>query len=224
MSAETTAMLFTPPQPPIQLAADRTTVLGRGRDCDIRLSDPDTSRRHAELLVVGERFVVRDLDSTNGTFVNGSRVESRELAPGDRIEIGSNQITFCQVECGVAIPDADDAQTLLFERPAGSVDAFRGDLAQIPPFAVLQILELGRKTGVLRIDAASEPGQLWLDAGTPVHAQTKSQVGFDAALTLVGADSGEFVFEPQLSLPEATIQASVTQLLLEASRLLDEAG
>lgn len=223
MSAPTTAMLFAPPQPPVQLAGDAPCVIGRGRDCDVRLGDPDTSRRHAELRLEGERFVLRDLGSTNGTWVNGERVDRIALTPGDRLEIGANQITFCEVQAGVTLPEVDEAQTLLFERPAGAGDAFRGDLAQIPPFAVLQILELGRKTGLLRIDADSDPGQLWLEAGQPVHAETKSQAGFDAALALVAADAGRFVFEPRLELPETTIQASVTQLLLEASRRMDEA-
>ena len=88
---------------------------------------------------------------------------------------------------------------------------------------MLQILELGRKTGLLAINASEDPGKLWLERGQPIHAETKQQVGFDAALSLVSAQSGRFVFEPLAELPDATIQASVTQLLLEASRLLDEA-
>jgi hypothetical protein len=55
-----------------------------------------------------------------------------------------------------------------------------------------------------------------------VHAETKSQKGFDAALTLVNAASGRFSFEPGCRAPEATIEASVTEVLLEATRLLDE--
>jgi hypothetical protein len=99
---------------------------------------------------------------------------------------------------------------------------FRGDLAEIPPFAVLQILEMGRKTGLLQIDSDATPGKLWLRGGDPIHAETVDQVGFDAAVSLVHASLGRFTFEPQTTVPEATIDASVTQLLLEASRQLDE--
>jgi len=222
MPSNTTAMLFAPPLPPVRVDHEVPTVIGRSSDCEVHLADPDTSRRHAELRLEGGRFVLRDLGSTNGTFVNGARVDRSELEAGDRIQIGANHVTFCQVQSEVAVGVPDDADTVLFERQPASGDAFRGDLSQIPPFAVVQILEMGRKTGLLRVDSGGDPGLLWFEAGNPVHAETKHQVGFDAALSLVSADCGEFFFEPRLEVPEATIQASVTQLLLEASKLMDE--
>ena len=82
---------------------------------------------------------------------------------------------------------------------------------------------MGRKTGLLLIESEQGPGKLWLCAGAPVHAETKLQKGFDAALSVVNMATGRFTFEPQRDAPERTIQASVTELLLEASRLLDEA-
>src|SRR5262245_34471611 len=220
MPSDPTAMLFAPPQPPVQLPREGEVVLGRSRECDVRLPDADTSRRHAKIVCRGGRFVLYDLASTNGTFVNGERIEQRELAPGDRLQIGANAVTFCQVSGGLDQTD-DGAQTVLFERNLGG-EVFRGDLAEIPPFAVLQLLELGRKTGLLRIDSDATPGKLWLRAGDPIHAETKHQVGFDAAIALVHATAGTFSFEPHAAPPETTIEASVTHLLLEASRQRDE--
>ena len=220
MPADGTPMLFAPPQPPFQLPSEATIVLGRSRECQVRLPDADTSRQHAKIVCERGRFVLHDLGSTNGTFVNGERIEQRELRPGDRLQIGANMVTFCQVSGGLDVPD-DGAKTVLFQRPVGS-DVFRGDLAEIPPFAVLQILEMGRKTGLLLIDSDATPGKLWLRRGDPVHAETKDQVGFDAAVSLVNASVGRFTFEPHTTVPDATIDASVTQLLLEASRQLDE--
>ena len=220
MASDVRPMLFAPPQPPFPLPADATITLGRSSECDLRLPDADTSRRHAKIVCRGGRFVIHDLASTNGTFVNGERVEARALEPGDRIGIGANAVTFCQVSGGLEAPD-DGAQTVLLERPATG-EVFRGDLAEIPPFAVLQILEMGRKTGLLQLDADTTPGRIWLRGGDPVHAETKDQVGFDAAVALVHANAGRFTFEPQLMLPDPTIEASITQLLLEASRRLDE--
>jgi pSer/pThr/pTyr-binding forkhead associated (FHA) protein len=221
MPSDPTAMLFAPPQPPIQLPREGQVVLGRSRECEVRLPDADTSRRHAKIVCEAGRFVLHDLGSTNGTFVNGERIESgRELRPGDRLQIGANAVTFCQVSGGLDQPD-DGAQTVLFDRQLGG-EVFRGDLAEIPPFAVLQILEMGRKTGVLKIDSDTTPGRLWLRGGDPIHAETKSQVGFDAAVALVHATSGTFAFEPNAAPPLATIEATVTHLLLEASRQRDE--
>lgn len=218
------AMLFVPPHSPVALPAEGVVVLGRSRDNALRLPDPDTSRRHAKILCHAGSYRIQDLASTNGTHVNGERIEEHTLAPGDRIRIGTSQITFCELG-SIDLQGGDDAaQTVLFATPKPTTpDAFQGDLAEIPPFAVIQILEMGRKTGCLEIDSDGEAGQLWFEGGSPIHAATKGQVGFDAAVSLVHADLGRFRFEPKAELPTATIRASVTELLLEASRQLDEA-
>ena len=109
----------------------------------------------------------------------------------------------------------------MIERPATG-QVFEGDLAEIPPCAVLQILQTGGKSGLLRIEFEEGVGQLWLANGEPVHAETKRHVGFDAGIEIATATAGRFTFQPHEEPPEFTIQASVTELLLEASRVLDE--
>ena len=69
-------------------------VLGRSKDCDIRLADPNVSRRHAEVRPVGDGYKVVDLDSTNGIEVDGKRVKELELEDGTRFTLGSTEITF----------------------------------------------------------------------------------------------------------------------------------
>ena len=68
------------------------TILGRDDSADIILDDPGISRRHSELRVTtdGPHFVttIRDLGSTNGTFVNGERITSEHLEDGDRVTVG----------------------------------------------------------------------------------------------------------------------------------------
>lgn len=218
-------MLFIPPLPPFALPGEGAVTLGRSSSCELRLHDVDTSRRHAEILCDAAGCRIRDLASTNGTFVNGERVEECGLEPGDRIQVGANTLTFCRVESaapsGEGAFSTGDDKTVFAERPVAG-EAFRGDLAEIPPFAVLQILEMGRKTGVLKIEADTDPGSLWLRRGDPIHAETKGQLGFDAALRLVCAKRGRFTFEPAEEPPETTIEASVTELLMEAARQLDE--
>jgi pSer/pThr/pTyr-binding forkhead associated (FHA) protein len=217
-------MLFLPPHAPVSLPTAGTVLIGRSNNADVRIPDIDTSRHHAEILCDDGRCVIRDLESTNGTWINGKRVEApHELHGGDRIEIGETVITFCEINGLESQAGDDGAQTHLAERPV-STQVFTGELAEIPPFAVVQILEMGRKTGVLCLETDGGPGKLWFQQGDPIHAETKEQLGFDAALTLVNATSGRFTFQPQLDSPETTIQATVTQLLLEASRLLDEAS
>ena len=207
----------------VPLLRDEITI-GRQEGNTIRLTERNVSRSHARLLKRNGSYVVEDLGSYNGVTVNGERIEEHQLRPGDRIEIGGDTITFChvggQVDSGPG-GDRGEAKTIMIERPALG-EAFQGDLAEIPPFAMLQILEMGRKTGVVHIDSDAETGRLWLDNGTPIHAETKNQTGFDAALAIINAETGRFSFEPLLETPDATIDASVTELLLEASRLHDE--
>ena len=72
----------------------RRTVIGRSKDCDIRLDDPNVSRRHAEIQQEGATFWVVDLDSTNGVESKGKRVKRLKLDEGTRFTVGSTELTF----------------------------------------------------------------------------------------------------------------------------------
>jgi pSer/pThr/pTyr-binding forkhead associated (FHA) protein len=217
-------MLFLPPQQPVALPVHGTIVLGRSRSCDLTLKTPDASRRHAEIVCTDSGWLLRDLGSTNGTYLNSERIDEREIVPGDRIEIGGDLVSFCLVDpaldTAIASP-VDQAQTILRERPALG-ECVTGDLAEIPTYAVLQMLEMGAKSGVLELDTPDGTGRLWLAQGSPAHALTKSQCGFDAAVTVANATTGRFRFDPGCELPDRTIEASMTELLLEAALHLDQ--
>jgi pSer/pThr/pTyr-binding forkhead associated (FHA) protein len=63
-------------------------VFGRDPDAGIYLDDSWVSRRHCEIDEIDGALIVRDLQSRNGTFVNGCRITEEELAPGDKLTIG----------------------------------------------------------------------------------------------------------------------------------------
>lgn len=69
-------------------------VIGRHSGCDIVLSDSSVSRRQARLERIRGRFAITDLGSTNGTWVNGSRIVSKILEPGDEVALGTTVCTF----------------------------------------------------------------------------------------------------------------------------------
>ena len=71
-----------------------TISIGRASDCTIPIKDRYLSRRHAEIRRRGPVVVLIDLDSTNGTIVNGRRVREHPLADGDRITLGNSRLTF----------------------------------------------------------------------------------------------------------------------------------
>ena len=63
-------------------------LVGRHYGCDIMLDDPTVSRRHARLVFHEDSWIVHDLDSTNGTMVNGALVGRSPVRPGDRLALG----------------------------------------------------------------------------------------------------------------------------------------
>jgi pSer/pThr/pTyr-binding forkhead associated (FHA) protein len=67
-------------------------VIGRHPNCDLVLTDTTVSRRHARLTFRDGGWVVRDLESTNGTRVNGQYVGRCRLRPGDRLELGEQSL------------------------------------------------------------------------------------------------------------------------------------
>ncbi len=72
---------------------DGVFVIGRSTDCNLRIPIGEVSRRHAELKVSKGVVVIKDLGSSNGTYVNVERTEERELEPGDKISIGPVVLT-----------------------------------------------------------------------------------------------------------------------------------
>ncbi|MDQ6728644.1 MAG: DUF3662 and FHA domain-containing protein [Actinomycetota bacterium] len=73
---------------------EQPLVIGRMPECDVPLSDPNVSRRHAEVRRQGTGFVAVDLGSTNGTRVNGATVKERLLNNGDEITVGATKLRF----------------------------------------------------------------------------------------------------------------------------------
>ncbi len=68
------------------------TVIGRGQRADVRMVDDGVSREHCEILVQGDKFVLHDLGSTNGSYCRGLRVDHHELSDGDKILVGTGTV------------------------------------------------------------------------------------------------------------------------------------
>jgi transcriptional regulator with PAS, ATPase and Fis domain len=81
-----------------------TYTIGSGDHNDLVIGDSTVSKRHCEIIVEESGYQIRDLDSTNGTMVQGVRVSSAHLAPGAEIQIGKSRIVFCPLQDSNDIP------------------------------------------------------------------------------------------------------------------------
>jgi pSer/pThr/pTyr-binding forkhead associated (FHA) protein len=106
------------------------TVIGRRQDCDLRIPSTDVSRRHCLLSTHDGCLNVEDLDSVNGTYVNGRRISGRQIVmPGDRLQIGP--VTFlAEYEMDQATLDRVHGEAVEGEVevvPEANGDTVRGD-------------------------------------------------------------------------------------------------
>lgn len=74
--------------------SEAETLIGRGASSDVRVADKAISRDHAAISWEGERYMLEDLQTTNGTRLNGRRVRNGPLDDGDEIQVGKTLITF----------------------------------------------------------------------------------------------------------------------------------
>ncbi len=90
------------------------TVIGRAPDCDISIPSEEISRRHAQVKPITDGLAVEDLGSSNGTYINGARIQNGILKPGDELRLDT--IRFLLVAPGMDLPAAQKA-TVQLPRP-----------------------------------------------------------------------------------------------------------
>lgn len=69
-------------------------VIGRSRNASVPLKDPLASRQHAAIMFHEDAFILKDLDSTNGTYMRGAYIRQRKLSHGDKFRIGKTILQF----------------------------------------------------------------------------------------------------------------------------------
>ena len=73
---------------------DKPITFGRGDESDVKITDERMSRQHFVVAPQGDKFIARDLGSTNGTYVNNSKITEVVLQPNDRIRAGQTVVVF----------------------------------------------------------------------------------------------------------------------------------
>lgn len=95
-------------------------VIGRKPECEIRIPVPDVSREHCELRVEGDRLMVKDLGSSNGTYVDGQRVQEAQLNAGAVLTVGPATFVV-QIDGQPAAIDAAEALRRGATKPASVI-------------------------------------------------------------------------------------------------------
>ena len=95
------------------LKVDKTTI-GRVEDNTFQIAEPSVSSHHCEVLLRGSEVVVRDLDSTNGTFIAGERITEKVIKPGEVLRLGQIEMRLETDE--IAAPSKKVDSTLIMQR------------------------------------------------------------------------------------------------------------
>lgn len=213
--------------------------IGRGTELDMVLAEDMVSRKHARLVVQGDELLLYDLKSTNGTFVNGEKIEKAQLHLHDRVLIGTSILKVIQPgreeTTGNHVPSnsSEDKQAIhqmmqdLAQRPARG-SSLRGDLEEVALPDLLQLFATNKRTGQLVLKSTLQgklvvkDGQIW-----SIDIPEKSDLAPMARLQeLLSWQHGTFEFDPNTALPNtaSSFETSTENALIEAMRLKDEAA
>jgi pSer/pThr/pTyr-binding forkhead associated (FHA) protein len=107
-----------------ELKVDKTTI-GRVEDNAFQILEPSVSSHHCEVLLRGKEVVVRDLNSTNGTFINGEKVSESVIKPGQILRLGQIEIRL-ETDTPSAGPKKPIDQTLVMQRGVSLNDLEQG--------------------------------------------------------------------------------------------------
>jgi adenylate cyclase len=158
--------------PSVLLTAGRTYSVGRAVTCDLAIQDPTVSRNHAELELVAAGVRVRDLGTTNGTFLNGERILDAVATPGSRVAFG--KVSFAVRD--ETEPPAEARAELADEAPLDAT-ILRQVKVRGPADIAAQLSDLPQGASLLRIGGASREDRqakklaLLLDVGKELSQQ-----------------------------------------------------
>jgi hypothetical protein len=222
------------------LPLQRVTI-GRGDDSTIYVDEAGVSRRHALIEFQEGTPRLIDLGSTNGTFVNGERIDTCPLQTGDQIQIalavfevsiGKSGAHQAQVERGSdpgLKEQIEQLQEKLKGQPTGSgqitvqTTVLAGNLENIGLASLLQVLQANGNTGSLLIHREGSVGRIHLEKGRPIHARLGRMRGRKALDRLMARSDGHFeLVSPGFEPDHATVEGSLQSILLDSAKELDE--
>ncbi|MEE8550214.1 MAG: HD domain-containing phosphohydrolase [Gemmatimonadota bacterium] len=174
-------------------------TIGRGLECDIQLPDKGVSRRHCGIESVGLELRVRDLDSANGTYINGRPVKVASLTPGGQLTLG--QTTLECLAGGTPLPHSHEAATLAFSEDGSTT-------------VVRKLID----TGSPDLSGDGKAG----DVEVLQRAQRNLATAYKVSRVLASASSLDGVFDRVIEAIFQTIDADRLALLLRSKENGDQ--
>lgn len=217
------------------LGEGQEIVVGRSSDLDMVLVEEMVSRRHARIRMQDGVIHIEDLDSTNGTFVNGEKIQATELREGDRVLIGTSILKVVSV--GVEEPDSRrDLESVAVRRATArqrgpsyqpeEAPRMSGNLEEIPLPDLMQLFGTSRKTGVLVMRTESRIGRIYFDQGVVHYALIEGQAEVPpvkAVYRMLDWRRGMFQLDPPEERKfDEPLDSTVQEILMEGFRQQDE--
>src|SRR5882724_7044540 len=215
------------------LAEGQEIVIGRSSELDMVLVEEMVSRKHARIALTDGVINIEDLGSTNGTFVNGEKVDRGTLMEGDRVLIGTNilKVIATAVDADQKLdPKAAAAGRVTarqrMSRAAEEAPRMSGSLEEIPLPDLLQLFGTSRKNGVLVLRSETREGRIYLAEGKVRFANID---GADhvrplrAVYRMLEWNKGMFALDPPDTREfDNPVDASAQEILMEGFRQQDE--
>ena len=205
-----------------EVAANSVLNIGRLDSNDVVLDDYKVSREHAILKFTGTEFLIVDLASTHGTYVNDERIDRRIINFGDKIQIVSHELTLSR-----ELPDVEGNQGLSIPTPkmARTLDRrlkFFGGLNEFSLLTLVQFLSQEKQSGLLLLELGQKPGpRMYFVDGEIIHVAD----GADLAELLTREHHEQslfFYFHHETNFPVRTIHEATPNYLMKLCHSHDE--
>ncbi len=204
-----------------EIAPNSVLNIGRLDTNDIVLDDYKVSREHAVLKFSGVDFLLLDLASTHGTYVNGERVERCSVGFGDKIQIMGHELVLSR-EMPTDIYESGKLPTPKMARSLDRRLKFFGGLNEFALITLVQFLYQEKQSGLLLLELGQNPGpRLYIQDGDIIHVSQ----GENLAELLVRQNHDQslfFYFHHETNFPKRTIEESTPNYLMRLCHNHDE--
>ncbi len=199
--------------------------MGRSSDLEMVLVEDMVSRRHARLWWESDQLQIEDLNSTNGTFINGEKVSQGTLKVGDRLLIGTSILKLVTTDIAPSV-GSKDLESVAAQRRTSQVRTMAGNIEEIPLPDLMQLLGSSKKTGILLLRKDDDVGKIYFRKGLVFHALINDNADVStlkSIFRLLTWDHGMFELDPpdDQSFPNEE-ELPVQEVLMEGLRQLDE--